>query len=130
MERFGTKILPGKIRERLAQFSVDNFIPSWVSEDYPDWKKLAQFPWLRCISHNIKLDVLGSDGKKGFVNYFSKTSFLFQYEQRKLKWLTKFLKFVDDVRGKMQSQEMRYELNAICGDLGNFQKEKIVHYFY
>ena len=76
MERFGTKILPGKIRKRLEKFSVDNFIPSWVSEDYPDWKELAQFPWLRCISHNIKLDVLGSDGKKGFVIFFfSKTHF-------------------------------------------------------
>ena len=70
MKRFGEKILSGAIRKRLEDFSINNVIPEWVSEDYPGWKELAQCPWLRCISHNIKLDVLGSDGKSGLVKYF------------------------------------------------------------
>lgn len=39
-----------------------------------------------------------------------------------MKWLKKFLQFVDEMRIKMGSQATRIELEAICKDLGIFQK--------
>ena len=47
-----------------------------------------------------------------------------------MKWLKKFLQFVDEMRIKMGSQATRIELQAICKDLGIFLKNLWIFYHF